>query len=103
MEVARPEDLALYGRLCAAALARAHARAGQPALLAGYLGSSTVFDESLAAFALAYADQNDRDYRVLSAGGPLRGVSKPSRGADRLGACSGTRPSRIGGVPGDGR
>ena len=63
MEVARPEDLALYGRLCAAALARAHARAGQPALLAGYLGSSTVFDESLAAFALAYADQNDRDYQ----------------------------------------
>ena len=63
MEVARPEDLALYGRLCAAALARAHARAGQPALLASYLGSSTVFDESLAAFALAYVDQNDRDYQ----------------------------------------
>jgi uncharacterized protein (DUF2252 family) len=63
LEVARPGDLALYGRLCGAALARAHARAGQPALLAGYLGSSTAFDESLAAFALAYADQNDRDYR----------------------------------------
>src|SRR5208337_230180 len=41
VEVARPEDLVLYGRLCGAALARAHARAGQPALLAGYLGSST--------------------------------------------------------------
>ena len=51
--------------LCAAALARAHARAGQPALLAGYLGSSTVFDESLAAYAVAYADQNDRDYESL--------------------------------------
>jgi uncharacterized protein (DUF2252 family) len=62
LEVARPQDLALYGKLCAAALARAHARASQPALLAGYLGSSTVFDESLAAYALAYADQNDRDY-----------------------------------------
>jgi len=65
LEVARPDDLAHYGRLCAAALARAHARAGQPALLAGYLGSSTVFDESVAAFALAYADQNERDYEAF--------------------------------------
>ena len=62
LEVARPDDLILYGRLCGATLARAHARAGQPALLAGYLGSSAAFDEALAAFALAYADQNDRDY-----------------------------------------
>jgi len=62
LEVARPDDLILYGRLCGAALARAHARAGQPALLAGYLGSSTAFEEAVAAFALAYADQNDRDF-----------------------------------------
>ncbi len=62
LEVARPDDLILYGRLCGAALARAHARAGQPALLAGYVGSSTVLDEALAAFAVAYADQNDGDY-----------------------------------------
>ena len=62
LEVARADDLTLYGRLCGATLARAHARAGQPALLAGYLGSSTAFDEALAAFAVAYADQNDRDY-----------------------------------------
>jgi len=61
-EVARPDDLILYGRLCGAALARAHARAGQPALLAGYLGSSAAFDEAMAAFALGYADQNDRDF-----------------------------------------
>jgi len=62
LEVARPDDLVLYGRLCGAALARAHARAGQPALLSGYLGSSAAFDEVVAAFALAYADQNDRDF-----------------------------------------
>ncbi|MGD0986107.1 MAG: DUF2252 domain-containing protein [Acidimicrobiales bacterium] len=62
LEVARPDDLVLYGRLCGAALARAHARAGQPALLSGYLGSSAAFDEAVAAFALAYADQNDRDF-----------------------------------------
>ncbi len=62
LDVARADDLILYGRLCGAALARAHARAGQPSILAGYLGSSTAFDEALAAFALAYADQNDRDH-----------------------------------------
>ena len=62
LDGAHRDGLALYGRLCGAALARAHARAGQPALLAGYLGSSTAFDEAVVAFALSYADQNDRDY-----------------------------------------
>jgi uncharacterized protein (DUF2252 family) len=59
------DGLTLYGRLCGAALARAHARAGQPALLAGYMGRSTAFDDSLAAFATSYADQNDRDYELF--------------------------------------
>ena len=62
LDGARGRGLALYGRLCGAALARAHARAGQPALLAGYLGSSTAFDDAVAEFAVSYADQNDRDY-----------------------------------------
>src|SRR5271166_4739064 len=61
------DGLTLYGRLCGAALARAHARAGQPALLAGYLGSSAAFDDSLATFALSYANQNDRDYESFLA------------------------------------
>jgi uncharacterized protein (DUF2252 family) len=64
-EAGRPEDLTAYGRLCGATLARAHARAGHPALLAAYLGASTTFDESLAAFAVAYADQTERDYEVF--------------------------------------
>jgi uncharacterized protein (DUF2252 family) len=62
---ASPDGLALYGRLCGAALARAHARAGQPALLSGYMGKSVAFDDSLAAFALSYADQNERDYKAF--------------------------------------
>src|SRR5205823_6625614 len=53
------ETLAQYGQLCGATLAGAHARAGQPALLAGYLGSGTAFDEALGTFAVAYADQTD--------------------------------------------
>jgi len=65
LESVRPTDLAVYGRLCGATLARAHARAGEPAVLAGYLGSSAVFDEALAAFAVGYADQNERDYEAF--------------------------------------
>ena len=62
LDDARPDGLTLYGRLCGAALARCGCPAGQPALLAGYLGSSTAFDASLAAVRVSYADQNDRDY-----------------------------------------
>jgi uncharacterized protein (DUF2252 family) len=65
LDDASPEGLTLYGRLCGAALARAHARAGQPALLAGYMGKSAAFDDGLAAFAVSYADQNDRDYEAF--------------------------------------
>ncbi len=65
LESVRATDLAAYGRLCGATLARAHARAGEPAVLAGYLGTSAVFDEALAAFAVGYADQNERDYEAF--------------------------------------
>jgi uncharacterized protein (DUF2252 family) len=57
--------LADYGRLCGATLARAHARSGYPALLAGYLGSGTAFDDAIARFAVAYADQTERDYEAF--------------------------------------
>jgi uncharacterized protein (DUF2252 family) len=51
-----------YTRLCAAALARAHARSGDPAMISGYLGSSDLFAQAIALFAEAYADQTERDY-----------------------------------------
>ncbi len=59
------ERLATYGRLCARALARAHARSGDAALIAGYMGSSAVFDEAICEFAVEYSDQNQRDYRAF--------------------------------------
>jgi len=46
-------------------LARAHAKAGQPALIAGYLGKGAQFDEACADFAAAYAKQNERDHEAL--------------------------------------
>jgi hypothetical protein len=54
-----------YAEYCGWALARAHARAGQPALIAGYLGKGAQFDEACADFAIAYAGQNQRDYEAL--------------------------------------
>jgi hypothetical protein len=53
--------------LCGWALARAHARCGQAAAISGYLGRGEVFDDALVAYALAYADQNERDYATFRA------------------------------------
>jgi uncharacterized protein (DUF2252 family) len=56
------DDWDEYIRICGWALARAHARTGDPARIAGYLGKKPTFDEAIAKFAAAYADQNERDY-----------------------------------------
>jgi uncharacterized protein (DUF2252 family) len=63
----RPPGMELYARVCAWALARAHARSGNPATIAGYLGPGDVFDDALAVFAAAYADQTERDHAALAA------------------------------------
>jgi hypothetical protein len=57
--------LRAYGRLCAWSLARAHARSGDAARIAGYMGSNSSFDDAICEFAVEYADQNQRDYRAL--------------------------------------
>ncbi|MGW0861919.1 DUF2252 domain-containing protein [Streptomyces sp. NPDC002611] len=62
-----PAMLRLFGRLCGASLARAHARSGDAVAIAAYLGGSDRFDRALAAFAQSYADQNERDFEALGA------------------------------------
>jgi uncharacterized protein (DUF2252 family) len=57
--------LRAYGRVCGWALARAHARSGDAAKISGYMGSSATFDDAICEFAVDYADQNQRDYRVF--------------------------------------
>ena len=57
--------LRVYARMCGWTLARAHARSGDRTAIASYLGAGTVFDEAIATFADAYADQNDRDFAQL--------------------------------------
>jgi hypothetical protein len=59
--------LVAYGDLCGWALARAHAKAGDSLTISGYLGSSDPFDEAMGDFALAYADQAERDHAALKA------------------------------------
>jgi NAD(P)H-dependent flavin oxidoreductase YrpB (nitropropane dioxygenase family) len=54
-----------YSKLCGWALAQAHAKSGDPALIAGYLGKSDAMDDAVARFAFAYAEQTDRDYDAL--------------------------------------
>ena len=59
------EGLTVYGGICAWTLARAHARAGDRVAIAAYLGTSRTFDDAVAAYAAAYADQNTRDHQAL--------------------------------------
>ncbi|HVV14544.1 DUF2252 domain-containing protein [Amycolatopsis sp.] len=62
-----PAMLSAYGDLCGWTLARAHARSGDGIAIAAYLGSGPVFDHAIHEFALAYAEQNERDYAALCA------------------------------------
>jgi uncharacterized protein (DUF2252 family) len=55
--------LAHHATLCGATLARAHARSGDAARIAGYMGSGGVFDAAIADFAVAYMAQTERDWR----------------------------------------
>ena len=67
VDVMNERTMAFYARLCGQTLARAHARSGDAVAISSYLGSSNAFDRALAAFAEAYADQNERDYEALKA------------------------------------
>ena len=52
-----------YAAVCGELLARGHARAGQPAQVAGYVGTSGRFEKAIAEFAEAYADQTEKDWK----------------------------------------
>jgi len=61
------EMLTIYAKACGWVLARAHAKAGDPWAISGYLGKGDEFDEAMARFALAYADQAEQDHTALKA------------------------------------
>ena len=62
-----PVFLQRYAEVCGLTLARAHAKSGDAATISGYLGKSDSFDQAIGEFALAYADQNERDHAALVA------------------------------------
>jgi uncharacterized protein (DUF2252 family) len=54
-----------YVQICGWALARAHARTGDAARIGGYMGKNETFDDAICDFAIAYANQTDRDHAAL--------------------------------------
>src|SRR5229473_8343316 len=77
-ELSEGESLSGYAQLCGRTLARAHARSGDPAAIAGYMGKSEALDDAIASFAMAYANQTAVDYAALvKAKGPVK-APKPA-------------------------
>jgi len=67
VESQTPRVMRTYARLCGFALARAHDKAGDAAMIAGYLGSTDRFDQAIGDYTVAYADQVERDYATFVA------------------------------------
>ncbi|MGA7242458.1 MAG: DUF2252 domain-containing protein [Terracidiphilus sp.] len=65
VETFKPRTLLGYADMCGWALARAHAKSGDAAMIAGYLGSSDQFDDALTQYSQAYADQAERDFETF--------------------------------------
>ena len=87
VESMTPQVMRKYATLCGLALARAHDKAGDAAKIAGYLGSVDHFDEAIGDYAVAYADQVERDYKTFVKavrGGRLKTDLSPSRLATAL-------------------
>jgi uncharacterized protein (DUF2252 family) len=59
------DTLRYYADACGWTLARAHARSGDPAAIAGYLGAGDAFIDAILEFATDYAEQTERDYKAL--------------------------------------
>ena len=79
-EVIKGNALWAYATLCGRTLARAHARSGDPAVLAGYMGRSEALDDALASFAMTYAEQTNQDHARLTAWLAGKGDNKPKVG-----------------------
>jgi hypothetical protein len=68
VEIMDTVAMAHFAKVCGWVLARAHAKASTDELImAGYLGKQDNFDEAMGSFAVAYADQAERDHATLKA------------------------------------
>ena len=66
-DVLEAELLPFSASLCGRTLARAHARSGDAAMIAGYLGHNESFDEAIGDFAMAYAATAEADFKAFCA------------------------------------
>ena len=68
LETMTPDRMLSYARVCGWALARAHARSGNPAAIAAYLGHERPLRAARCSSSPdAYADQTERDHAALRA------------------------------------
>jgi uncharacterized protein (DUF2252 family) len=58
-------QLQRYAEFCGWTLARADAKSGDAATISGYLGKGDQFDQAMAKFATAYANQTEQDHAAL--------------------------------------
>ncbi len=65
LEIMKAENMIDYAKACGWALARAHARSGDPSLLSGYIGKGNELANAIAKFSILYADQNEADYNQM--------------------------------------
>jgi hypothetical protein len=80
-EISEGAALSDYAQLCGRTLARAHARSGDAAVMAGYMGKTTVFDHAIASFAIAYADQTMVDHAALVKAKGVKAKARKKRAA----------------------
>lgn len=78
------ENAIEYCKLCAWAMALAHAKSGDAAMLYGYMGKSDELDKAMVDFAFAYAEQNEKDFNALKAAAESKRikVAKTETGAE---------------------
>jgi uncharacterized protein (DUF2252 family) len=81
-ETMEPATMRIFGEMCGWTLARGHARSGDRVAISEYLGTSDQFDQAVADFAAAYAEQNQQDYEAMAGAvrsGRLAGTPGPAR------------------------
>jgi hypothetical protein len=66
VEIFGQVEMDFFATWCGKALALSHARSGNAAMISGYMGKGDALDKALAAFSVAYADQNEKDHAALS-------------------------------------
>ena len=77
----RIKNLPQYTRLCAWALALAHAKSGDAAMISGYIGSGEELDDAMVRFAFAYAEQTVKDHAALNAAAKSGRIKVANEGA----------------------